>query len=48
MRKKFLQKLVELKLKIKSINLSNKLGKEINLNEKVFGIVPREDIVLRS
>ena len=38
---------MELKLKIKSINLSNKLGKEINLNEKVFGIAPREDIVLR-
>ena len=34
-------------MKIKSVNLSNKLGKEINLNEKVFGIVPREDIVLR-
>ena len=36
-----------LKLKIKSINLSNKTGKEINLNEKVFGIVPRADIVSR-
>ena len=47
MRKKFLQKLVELKLKIKSISLGNKHGKEINLNEKVFGIVPREDIVSR-
>jgi len=34
-------------VKIKSVNLSNKVGKEINLNEKVFGIVPREDIVSR-
>ena len=34
-------------MKIKSVSLSNKLGKEINLNEKVFGIVPREDIVSR-
>ena len=34
-------------MKIKSVNLSNKVGKEINLNEKVFGIVPREDIVSR-
>ena len=47
MKKKFLQKLKELMLKIKSVSLSNKLGKEINLNEKVFGIVPREDIVTR-
>ena len=34
-------------MKIKSVSLSNKLGKEINLNEKVFGIIPREDIVSR-
>ena len=34
-------------MKIKSISLGNKHGKEINLNEKVFGIVPREDIVSR-
>ena len=34
-------------LKIKSINLSNKTSKEINLNEKIFGIPPREDIVSR-
>ena len=47
MKKKFLQKLKELRLKIKSVSLSNKLGKEIILNEKVFGIVPREDIVSR-
>ena len=47
MKKKSLQKLKELKLKIKSISLGNKHGKEINLNEKVFGIVPREDIVSR-
>ncbi len=47
MKKKFLQKLKEVKLKIKSISLSNNSGKEINLNEKVFGITPREDIVSR-
>ena len=35
------------KVKIKSVNLSNKAVKEVNLNEKVFGIVPREDIVSR-
>ena len=34
-------------MKIKSVNLSNKAVKEVNLNEKVFGIVPREDIVSR-
>ena len=34
-------------MKIKSVNLSNKAGKEIKLNEKVFGVVPREDIVSR-
>ena len=32
---------------IKSVNLSNKPVKEIKLNEKVFGIVPRVDIVSR-
>ena len=47
MKKKLLQKLMELKVKIKSVNLSNKAVKEVNLNEKVFGIVPREDIVSR-
>ena len=34
-------------MKIKSLSLSNKSGKEINLNEKIFGIAPREDIVSR-
>ena len=34
-------------MKIKSLNLSNKLGKEITLNEKIFGIVPRVDIISR-
>ena len=36
-----------MKLKIKSLNLNNKIGKEIILNEKIFGIEPREDIVAR-
>ena len=34
-------------MKIKSLSLSKKSGKEINLNEKIFGIAPREDIVSR-
>ncbi len=34
-------------MKIKSVNLNNKLGKEINLSDKIFGIIPREDIVSR-
>ena len=34
-------------MKIKSINLGNKTSKEINLNEKIFGIPAREDIVSR-
>ena len=34
-------------MKIKTTNLSNKTSKEINLNEKIFGILPREDIVSR-
>ena len=29
------------------MSLSNKLGKEVTLSEKIFGIVPREDIVSR-
>ena len=34
-------------MKIKSLNLNNKSGKDITLNEKIFGIIPREDIVAR-
>ncbi len=34
-------------MKIKSLSLSNKSGKDITLNEKVFGVIPREDIVAR-
>ena len=34
-------------LKIKSLNLNNKVGKDIALDEKIFGIAPREDIVAR-
>ncbi len=34
-------------MKIKSLSLSNKSGKEIELNEKVFGIDPRSDIMAR-
>ena len=42
-----IQKRMEIKLKIKSLNLSNKPGKDIELNEKVFGIDPRADIMAR-
>ena len=38
---------MELKLKIKSLSINNKSGKEINLNEQVFGIKPRVDIIAR-
>ena len=34
-------------MKIKSLSLTKKPGKEILLNENIFGIVPREDIVSR-
>ena len=37
----------ELKLKIKSLNLSNKLGKEVILDDNIFGISPRPDIMAR-
>ena len=37
----------ELTLKIKSVNLNNKLGKEITLNDDIFGITPRSDIMSR-
>jgi large subunit ribosomal protein L4 len=42
-----IQKRMEIKLKIKALNLSNKPGKDIELNEKVFGVVPRADIMAR-
>jgi large subunit ribosomal protein L4 len=38
---------MEAKLKIKSLSLNNKSGKEIELNDKVFGIDPRSDIMAR-
>ena len=34
-------------MKIKSLTLANKSGKEIELNEKVFGIDPRSDVMAR-
>ena len=34
-------------MKIKSLSLSNKSGKDITLNQKIFGIEPREDIIAR-
>jgi len=37
----------ELQLKIKTLNLNNKSGKEIMLNDNIFGITPRPDIMAR-
>ena len=34
-------------MKIKSLNLKNKPGKEVTLDENIFGIAPRPDIVAR-
>ena len=34
-------------MKIKSLTLANKSGKEIELNDKVFGIDPRSDVIAR-
>mgnify|MGYP002012187868 FL=1 len=34
-------------MKIKSLSLGNKSGKDITLNQKIFGIEPREDIIAR-
>ena len=34
-------------MKIKSLSLSNKPGKDIELNEKIFGVDPRADIMAR-
>jgi large subunit ribosomal protein L4 len=34
-------------LKIKSLSLENKPGKDLTLNQKIFGLLPREDIIAR-
>ncbi len=34
-------------MKIKSLSLGSKLGKDITLNQKIFGIEPREDVIAR-
>ena len=39
--------MMEIKLKIKSLSLENKPGKDLTLNEKIFGLLPREDIISR-
>ena len=38
---------MEFKLKIKSLNLNNKSGKEFTLDDNIFGISPRPDIMAR-
>ena len=40
-------KIMEIKLKIKSLSLENRPGKDLTLNEKIFGLLPREDIIAR-
>ena len=39
--------MMEIKLKIKSLSLENKPGKDLTLNENIFGLLPREDIIAR-
>ena len=39
--------MMEIKLKIKSLSLENIPGKDLILNEKIFGLLPREDIIAR-
>jgi large subunit ribosomal protein L4 len=38
---------MEIKVKIKALSLSNKPGKDVELNEKVFGVIPRSDVMAR-
>ena len=42
-----MSRMMEIMLKIKSLNLQNKPGKDLVLNEKIFGLDPREDIIAR-
>ena len=39
--------MMEIKLKIKSLSLENRPGKDLTLNEKIFGLLPRKDIITR-
>ena len=41
------QKMLEETLKLKTVNLDNKPGKDIDLNDNVFGVEPRSDIMAR-
>ena len=41
------QKTLEETLKLKTVNLDNKPGKDIDLNDNVFGVEPRSDIMAR-
>ena len=41
------QKMLEETLKLKTVNLDNKPGKDIELNDNVFGVEPRSDIMAR-
>ena len=41
------QKILEERLKLKTVNLDNKLGKDVDLNDSIFGVEPRSDIMAR-
>ena len=41
------QIILEETLKLKTVNLDNKPGKDIDLNDNVFGVEPRSDIMAR-
>ena len=41
------QKILEERLKLKTVNLDNKPGKDVDLNDNVFGVEPRSDIMAR-
>ena len=41
------QKILEETLKLKTVNLDNKPGKDIDLDDNVFGVEPRSDIMAR-
>lgn len=41
------QKILEERLKLKTVNLDNKPGKDVDLNDSIFGVEPRSDIMAR-
>ena len=41
------QKILEERLKLKTVNLDNKPGKDVDLSDSIFGVEPRSDIMAR-